>query len=78
MHNISILCYNSGRTKFDAPGQWISNLDNIRAVDKDPKESFTCLSIQSIIIFLKHMELNWLQGEILEIMNIPEYLIRKI
>ena len=29
-------------TSSQIPGQWISNVDNIRAVDKDVKESFTC------------------------------------
>ncbi len=29
-------------TSTQIPGQWISNLDLIRAVDKDPKEGFTC------------------------------------
>ena len=29
-------------TSTQIPGQWISNLDNIRSVDKDTKEAFTC------------------------------------
>lgn len=29
-------------TSTQIPGQWISNLDIIRAVDKDPEEGFTC------------------------------------
>ena len=29
-------------TSTQIPGQWISNLDNIRSVDKDTKDAFTC------------------------------------
>jgi len=39
------------------------------------KKVLHTISIQLTINFLKYMELTWLQGEILRITNIPEYLI---
>ena len=51
-------------TSSQIPGEWISNVDKIRAVEKDLKKALHVISIQSIMNFLKHMELNWLQAEL--------------